>query len=234
MIKCVIIDDEPLAIDLLKDYVSKAEGFELVGTFANPIEALQQVETLDVDLIFLDVQMPELNGIQFLKIKKGKCHFVMTTAYQKYAIEGFEHDVIDYLLKPISIDRFMISMERVKARLADKAVPEVVKKAETIPEYIFVKSEYKTLKINIREIKYLEGMSDYVSIHLPDKRVMTLDSLKNFITKLPSQQFIRVHKSFVVNIEQIDHVERNQIIISDKRIPIGATYLKGFKDLLNI
>ena len=232
MIRCMIIDDEPLAIDLIQDYVSKTEGFELAGIFTNPIDALHKIDQLNVDIIFLDVQMPELSGIQFLKIKKGSCHFVMTTAYEEYALEGFEHDVVDYLLKPISLERFMIAADRIKKRLSKESINSVSSLTSN-SEYIFVKSEYKTLKINLAEIKYLEGLSDYIQIHLEDKKILTLDTLKNFTGRLPSNNFTRVHKSFVINMDQIDHIERNQIIIGDKRIPIGGKYLKNFQERLN-
>ena len=232
MIRCMIIDYEPLAIDLIQDYVSKTEGFELAGIFTNPIDALHKIDQLNVDIIFLDVQMPELSGIQFLKIKKGSCHFVMTTAYEEYALEGFEHDVVDYLLKPISLERFMIAADRIKKRLSKESINSVSSLTSN-SEYIFVKSEYKTLKINLAEIKYLEGLSDYIQIHLEDKKILTLDTLKNFTGRLPSNNFTRVHKSFVINMDQIDHIERNQIIIGDKRIPIGGKYLKNFQERLN-
>jgi len=175
MIKCVIIDDEPLAIKLLESYVKKAPGIELVKTFDNPIEGLQELKQLDVNLIFLDVQMPELNGIQFLKIMKGKYHFVMTTAYQKYAFDGFEHNVIDYLLKPITFERFMICLDSVTERIQKSIKTEEVPKTENQVNFIFVQSEYKAHKINLNEITYLEGMSDYVSINLGEKRILTLN-----------------------------------------------------------
>ncbi len=232
MIRCMIIDDEPLAIDLLKDYVSKTEGLELAGAFTNPIEALQQLDELKVNVVFLDVQMPELSGIQFLKIKKGRCHFVMTTAYEQYALEGFEHDVVDYLLKPVSLDRFMIAVDRIKKRLSNNPGPEI-QDSKKSPDYIFVKSEYKTLRINFADIQYVEGLSDYVQIHLSDKKILSLDTLKNFNERLITDNFIRVHKSFIINMNHIDHIERNQIIIGEKRIPIGGKYLKDFQELLN-
>jgi len=232
MIKCVLIDDEPLALDLLADYVSKTDGVSLSGRFTNPIEGLHAMETIQPDVVFLDVQMPELTGIQFMKITKGKYPVVLTTAYQEYALEGYEHDIIDYLLKPIEIDRFMIAIDKIKKRLTPIVSNDKVGASANQIEYIFVKSEYKTLKINLSEIKYLEGMSDYVVIHQDGKKDMTLDTLKGYENKLPSESFMRVHKSYIINLAHIDHIERNRIVIGDQRIPIGATYQKAFNERL--
>lgn len=232
MIKCIIIDDEPLAIDLLSDYVEKSDILMLQDSFTNPIEALHALEEYNPDVVFLDVQMPELTGIQFLKITKGKYPVVLTTAYSEYAIEGYELDIIDYLLKPISFERFSMTCEKIQKRIS----PDVAKSKGTNPvenvDYIFVKSEYKTLKINLSDILYLEGLSDYVVIHLDGKKHLTLNTLKSFENKLPSRSYVRVHKSYIVNLSFIDHIERNQIVIGDKRIPIGATYQKAFNQLL--
>ena len=228
MMKCIIIDDEPLAIDLISDYVKKSNRLGLVGSFTNSLKALHALEELQPDVLFLDVQMPELTGIQFLKITKGKYPIVLTTAYTEYAIEGYEHDIIDYLLKPITFERFLITEEKIKKRIAPSSLAQEGNSSTKSPEYIFVKSEYKTLKINLSDILYLEGLSDYVVIHLEGKKHLTLSTLKGFEERLPSDKFIRVHKSFIINFSFINHIERNQIIIGDKRIPIGVTYQKAF------
>ncbi len=233
MLKCLVIDDEPLAIRLLSDYIEKTDGLELLKAFSNPIEALQFAESHRPDLIFLDIQMPELTGIQFMKIANGKYPIILTTAYDHYALDSYEFDVIDYLLKPISLDRFMIATRKAKERL--EAKPATSLDSTTVarhhPSYIFVKSDYKTLKIDLADILYLEGLGDYVCIHLPGgKKVLTLEKMKNLAESLPDHNFIRVHKSFLVAIDKIEFIERNRIVINEQRLPIGATYKDAFWD----
>lgn len=230
MLNCLVIDDEPLAIRLLSDYIEKTDGLQLLQAFSNPIEALQFADQQRPDLIFLDIQMPELTGIQFMKIANGKYPIILTTAYDHYALDSYEFDVIDYLLKPISLDRFMVAAKKAQQRL-QPSTPTPSSTAKTLPQalsYIFVKSDYKTLKINLADILYLEGLGDYVCIHLPGKKVLTLEKMKNLAVSLPPDNFIRVHKSYVVAIDKIDFIERNRIVINDQRLPIGATYKEAF------
>ncbi len=224
--KCIIIDDEPLAIELLSDYVSKLPDLELVGSYTNPIEALHSLEKQPVDLIFLDIQMPELTGIQFMKITKGKTKFILTTAYDNYALESYEYEVVDYLMKPISLDRFLTSVE--KAKKAMSAAPTIAPTPAAIANFMFVKSGHKTQKVKFDDILYFEGLSDYVAIHSPEGKILTLDKMKHFAATLPADRFIRVHKSFIISIEKIDFIERNRVVIGEKYIPIGATYAEGF------
>ncbi|PHN05581.1 LytR/AlgR family response regulator transcription factor [Flavilitoribacter nigricans] len=231
MLNCLIIDDEPLAIRLLSDYIDKTEGLSLLQSFTDPIEALQFAERQTPDLIFLDIQMPELTGIQFMKIANGKYPIILTTAYDHYALDSYEFDVIDYLLKPISLDRFMIAAGKAKKRLLSggtehsAAVPAT---AAPTQDYIFVKSDYKTLKIDLADIYYLEGLGDYVAIHLKEKKILTLENMKHFEATLPGQNFIRVHKSYLVALDKISFIERNRIVIKEQRLPIGATYKDAF------
>lgn len=224
--KCIIIDDEPLAIELLSDYVSKLPDLELVSSFTNPIKALHSLEKEPVDLVFLDIQMPELTGIQFMKITKGKTKFILTTAYDNYALESYEYEVVDYLMKPISLDRFLTSVE--KAKKAMSAAPAVAPKPAATPNFMFVKSGHKTQKVKFEDILYFEGLSDYVAIHSPEGKILTLDKMKHFAATLPTDRFIRVHKSFIISIEKIDFIERNRVVIGEKYIPIGATYAEEF------
>lgn len=231
MLNCIVIDDEPLAIRLLSDYIEKTNGLALLKAFSNPIEALQYAGENRPDLIFLDIQMPELTGIQFMKIANGKYPIILTTAYDNYALDSYEFDVIDYLLKPISLDRFMIAANKAKERLQAPATtaPSISSPAPSAgPGYIFVKSDYKTLKISLAEILYLEGLGDYVCIHLPGKKILTLEKMKHLATTLPDSNFIRVHKSYLVAIDKIDFIERNRIVINEQRLPIGATYKDAF------
>lgn len=228
----MIIDDEPLALRLLSDYIEKTSGLTLLKDFSNPIEALQFAEKEAPDLIFLDIQMPELTGIQFMKIANGKYPIILTTAYDQYALDSYQFDVIDYLLKPISLDRFMIAADKAKKRLITSSTPSststAIHSTEQQSTYIFVKSEYKTLKINLSDILYLEGLGDYIAIHLNTKKILTLEKMKHFVQQLPTQNFIRIHKSYIIAIDKIDFIERNRIVIGDKRLPLGATYKEAF------
>ncbi len=234
MLTCIIIDDEPLAIKLLSDYVDKTEGLELLHSFTDPIQALQFFQENSVDLIFLDIQMPELTGIQFMKIVSNKSNFILTTAYEQYALDSYEFDVIDYLLKPISLERFIIAVNKAKERILK--IETIAKKLNPVPsnvDYIFVKTEYKVKKINVSDILYFEGLGDYVNIQTHEKKILTLEKIKSFVERLPENQFIRVHKSFIIAINKIDYIERNRIVIHEKYIPIGGTYQEAFWNKIN-
>jgi two-component system LytT family response regulator len=233
MMRCVIVDDKPLAIDILTDYVSKVPFMALTFSSTNPLEALNHVMEGHTDLVFLDIQMPELNGLQFIKITQGKCKVIFTTAYSEYAVEGFDNDAIDYLLKPISFERFYQSAKKAQFALQgsiaqqqsiENLTPPVVKAAE----YIFVKTEYKLVKVTISDILYIEGMQNYVTIHTQDDKIMCLQSLKRTEEQLPASQFLRVHKSYIVAIGKINSIERNRITIGQVIIPLGDVYRDTF------
>lgn len=228
MLKCLVIDDEPLAISLLSDYVKKTDGLELAGSFTNPIEALHFIEETAVDLLFLDIQMPELTGLQFGKILRGRIPIILTTAYEEYALQGYELDVIDYLVKPISFERFLMAVQKARSRVLPSPTEPVQASVANTSNYIFVKTNYKTQRINLDEILYLEGLGDYVQIHLPDERVLTLMNMKDLVEMLPAERFMRVHKSYLVAFDKIDYIERNRILINGQRIPIGPTYQEAF------
>jgi two-component system, LytTR family, response regulator len=224
MIRCLIVDDEPLALNLLKDYLSKVLDLELVKATTDVFEALQIAQKGETDLIFLDIQMPELTGLQFMKILNGKSNIILTTAYQEYALQGFEYDVVDYLLKPFSLERFIIAVNKAKNKLQTKC-PEAVSPAN---DYIFVKSEYRMVKIELKHILFLESLRDYVGIHTAKEKILTLQSLRSFEEQLPPRQFIRVHKSYIVSIEKIDAIEKKNLIINGTYIPLGDTYQEAF------
>jgi two-component system LytT family response regulator len=231
MIRCIVVDDEPLAIDLLTDYISKIPFLELVKSYQNPIEALVAVQEGKADLVFLDVQMPELTGIQFLKIANGKCKVILTTAYQQYALEGYELNVVDYLLKPIAFERFYKAAEKAQNLFSNTTslpTENVVSPAKLANDFIFVKTEYKIQKIYLNDILYIEGLKDYISIFTKTERIITLQSMKKMEETLPSPQFMRVHKSYIIAIDKIESIERSRITIGDKLIPVGDTYRDDF------
>jgi DNA-binding LytR/AlgR family response regulator len=224
MIRCVIIDDEPLAIKLLKDYVSKTSRLELVLATTDPFAALQVIQENKAELVFLDIQMPELTGIQFMKILQGKCKVILTTAYEEYALKAFDHDVVDYLLKPISLERFMLAVNKAIERIGINQPSSPIVK----PDYIFVKSEYKIIKIDLKKILYFESLRDYVAIHTIDGKIMTLQSLRSFEESLEENAFIRIHKSYIIAIDKIMSVEKKRVVINQTYLPVGDTYLETF------
>jgi two-component system LytT family response regulator len=238
-LKCIAVDDEPLALDIIEDYVSKVPFLELVKRTENAIEALQLVQAGGIDLVFLDVQMPDLTGIQFLKIANDKASYILTTAYSQYALESYDLNVSDYLLKPIAFDRFYKAVEKVHNRHKNKteavAVPAPVAVVAPVPaaiqqvqDFIFVKTEHKIQKIELNDILYIEGLKDYISIFTKTERVITLQNMKKMEETLPSNQFIRVHKSYIIALDKIESIERSRIAICGKIIPIGDTYRDEF------
>lgn len=239
MIRCLVVDDEPLALNILEDYISKVPFLELVKATTNPIEALTRVQEGNIDLVFLDVQMPELTGIQFLKIANGKTKVILTTAYPQYALEGYELDVVDYLLKPIAFDRFYKAAQKaqgiIKPALAPAVdpAPQVQQQQDFMSDFIFVKSEHKIQKVYLHDILFIEGLKDYISIFTGAERIITLQNMKKMEDTLPEKHFIRVHKSYIVALNKIDSIERSRIRIGDKIIPIGDTYRDDFFKIID-
>lgn len=224
------IDDEPLALELLTDYINKVPYLQLVHTNTNAIEALQYLQNNKADLLFLDIQMPELTGLQVMKIIKNNCRVILTTAYSEYALDGYEHNVIDYLLKPISFDRFYAAAE--KARIIFAKPTEVASTNNIATDYIFVKTDSRLVKVNLDDILLVEGMKDYIAIHTTQDKLITLQSLRSMEDSLPPQQFMRIHKSFIIAVNKIDSIERNRIFIKQQVIPIGDTYRELFFKLI--
>ena len=233
MLRCMVIDDEPLAISLLQDHISKISFLELAGVYSNPLEALLSFNSKPVDLIFLDIQMPQLNGVQFMELLQNRAEVIITSAYQEYAIEGFEHNVIDYLLKPIAFERFYRSVE--KAYNQKHPAVQLPKSPEVHPltgGYIFVKVETKMVRVELDDIMYVEGLKNYVSIYTKTQRIISLQVMKQLEEVLPSNRFVRVHKSYIVALDKINSIERQEITIKDQIIPIGNTYQEHFFKLL--
>ncbi len=213
-IRCIIVDDEPLAVSLLASYVAKIPFFELVFSTENPIEAMEFIQTKEADLIFLDIQMPELTGINFMKIVGNKLKYILTTAYAEYALEGYEHNVIDYLLKPISFSRFEKSAVKAQERFAKKIQDS----------FFFIKSSGQQHRINFDDIDYIESLKDYVNIKTEKQEYIVLDTLKSLEIQLPGN-FKRIHKSYILNLKKIERIDpKNVILLSGKEIPIGETY----------
>jgi two-component system, LytTR family, response regulator len=236
-IRCIAVDDEPLALDIISAYCAKMPFLDLVKTFDNAFDTLEFLRTNAVDLIFLDIQMGGLTGLQLLNTLKNKPHVILTTAFDSYAVQGFDLDVADYLLKPISFERFIKGVNKVYEKIQVETTPSVEKQAQaTIPESeptcFFVKTETRIEKVIASEILYVEGMSDYWRIVTTAKRIMTLMNAKGIEEMLREPRFCRVHKSYFVAIDKIDFVERKHIKIGSERIPISDTYQKRFFELI--
>lgn len=235
-LRCIIIDDEPLALDLLEDDISKIPFLTLTHKFQSPFDAMPLLKSGQVDLIFLDIQMPDITGLEFLKSLETKPLVIFTTAYDQYALDGYKLDVIDYLLKPIPFDRLLKAagkaqdyfMARNPAHKGSRPNEE-----EVYPDYIFVKSGYDIIKINISDILLIEGLKDYVKIFVPPHPILTLMNLKAIVEKLPPNKFVRVHRSYIVALEKIKAIRKNKIIIDDKEIPIGEYYKEAFYQIIN-
>ena len=236
MVRCIAVDDENLALDLLEDDIRKVPFLELAGKYRSGFEALEILQKEQIDLIFLDIQMPDISGIQFLKSLPRKPLVIFTTAYEQYALEGFELDVIDYLLKPYTFERFLKAVNKAQDYLSVQEKVQNMNSTGEIPptpEFIFVKADYKLVKIEIAEIQYIESLKDYIKIYVVEKPVITLSSMKSVEEKLPSNDFIRVHRSFMVNIRKIQYIHRNYIMVGNKEIPIGENYKEHFLHVIN-
>lgn len=218
MIRCCIVDDEPLAIQLLTGYVNKTPSLSLVIATTDPFKGLNAVQSGQVDLVLLDIQMPELTGLQFMKIIENKCGVILTTAYKDYALQGFEFDVIDYLLKPIAYEKFFTAIQKATQRLQlQSSIPDSA-------NYLFIKAEHRLIKADHAEIIYFESFRDYITVHTITGKIITQQSLRSFETILPEEKFIRIHKSYIIAIDKIAAIENNRILINQTFLPIGDVY----------
>lgn len=236
--KCVIIDDEPLAVDLLKDFVSKVDSLELVSTFNNAIDAVSFINQTNIDLIFLDIEMPHFSGIEFLNTIEKKPLIIFTTAYSDYAVEGFNLGAVDYLVKPIPFHRFLKSVVRAQQIFNPAtAVQSVSENAspESEQDFMFVRAEYENIKMNFSDILFIEGLKDYVKIYTTDNKfTLTLISLIKLENLLSSKGFSRIHRSYIINIKHVKSIQKNKVLISDKRIPISESYKNAFFEKINL
>lgn len=236
-IKCAIVDDEPLAVELLASYVSKIPFLELCGKYTNATDALHGIGKQPVDLLFLDIQMPELNGLELSRMVPENTRIVFTTAFNQYAVDGFRANALDYLLKPISYADFMEACNKALQwfQLVQQNEQQPAAKTDEEPTSIFVKSEYKLLQINLDEIRYIEGLKDYVKIYTEQSPhpILSLMNMKAIEQMLPTSRFIRVHRSFIVQKSKIREIERNRIVFDDVYIPIGDSYKQAFLDFIN-
>jgi two-component system, LytTR family, response regulator LytT len=233
MITTIAIDDEPLALNLVTGYIEKTSFLEFRGGFDNPISAMEYIDNAHVDLVFLDIQMPDLLGTDFVRILQNGPKIIFATAFQKFAIEGFKLDAVDYLLKPFGYDEFLTASLKAKKLIEMESFK--ANNIETNEQFLFIKSEYKIRRINFADILYIEGMKDYVKIFLKNeaKPVLSINSLKTLELKLPSANFMRVHRSFIVNLNRIETIERFRIVFDHVYIPVSDQYKDTFQKFLN-
>jgi two-component system, LytTR family, response regulator LytT len=232
MIRTIAIDDEPLALQLVCGYVKKTPFLELTASFDNPLNAIEFIENNPIDLIFLDIQMPDLTGTSFVRAFNCGAKIIFATAYEKYALEGFKLDVVDYLLKPFSYEEFLVAAQKAK-KLFDLEQKADIVNANN--DFLFLKSDYKIRRINFDDILYIEGLKDYVKVFLKNepKPILSLSSLKILETKLPESRFMRIHRSFIVNLQKINTIERSRIIFGNVFIPVGDQYKEKFQEFMD-
>jgi DNA-binding LytR/AlgR family response regulator len=234
-INCIAIDDEPLALDIIREYCAKVPFLNLLRTFDNAIESLEFLRSRSVDLIFLDIQMQDLTGIQLLRAIQHPPMVIFTTAYDHYAIEGFDLDGLDYMLKPVSFERFMKGVDKALDRmkqLPGNGANDDIQPAECKEDFFFVKTETRIERICFSDVLFIEGKGDYWRIVMPGRKIMSLLNYRKLEEILPPGRFVRVHKSYVVSLEKIDSVERNRIFIGTHVIPISDTFHKQFFELI--
>jgi DNA-binding LytR/AlgR family response regulator len=232
MLRCLAVDDEPLALELLEDNIRQVPYLELAGTCSNALDALKFLQQQPVDLIFLDIQMPGLTGLQFIKSLTQKPMIILVTAYEKFALEGYNLDVVDYLVKPVALDRFVkacnkaLELYTLRHRSTGPAVAP--------PEYFFVNVEYSLQKVSFSDIQWIEGLKDYIKIYLKSstKPVVTRMSMKAVEEQLPSSQFIRIHKSFIISVAAITAVRKNSVFIGENEFPVGENYRDSLAGLV--
>lgn len=239
-IKCLVIDDERLARDYLKNYISKIPELEFIGDFNSPLKATELIKSGEIDLLFLDIQMPDITGVEFLKSLTNKPEVIFTTAYQEYALEGFNLSVIDYLLKPFSFERFFQAVNKVIDKLESKPEKEDINQLHTLHQttyaetYLTIRADRKFYKINFDNITYIEGQKAYVTFHTNKKLITALASLKELEESLPKDKFIRIHKSYIVAIHEILSLEGNIIEINNVHLPVGKMYKETVLKLFGI
>ena len=231
MLRCIAVDDEPLALELLEDNISKVPYLQLVAKCSNAMEAMKVLQQQPADLIFLDIQMPGLTGLQFIQSMTEKPMIILITAYEKFALEGFNLDVTDYLVKPVSLDRFVKACNKAKELYELKNRPN--KDASSNPDYFFVNVDYSLLKINFNDIRYVEGLKDYIKIHLKSssRAIITRMAMKAIEEELPVAKFLRLHKSYIVSLEHITAIRKNSVFLDEMELPVGENFREAVLNL---
>jgi two-component system, LytTR family, response regulator LytT len=234
MIQSIVIDDEPLALQLVTGYIRKTPFLELAGSFDNPLSAMEFLENNQVQLIFLDIQMPDLTGTEFARVLPDDTKIIFTTAFEQYALEGFRLEAVDYLLKPFGYEEFLVAAQKAR-KLIGLEQQQSIAQIEANNEFLFLKADYKIRRINFNEILYIEGMKDYIKVYLQNepKPILSISTLKAVEAKLPETKFMRVHRSFIVNLERIHTIDRSRIVFGSTYIPVSEQYKDKFQVFLD-
>ena len=227
-LNCLVIDDEPLALELITGYVKRTPGLVLSGSFTDPIAAFRHLEGGQVDLVITDIRMPELSGVQLIKLAGRRCAFIIVSAHHEHAVDGFDLDVADYLLKPVSYDRFLIAVDKVRARLEGPS-------ASPAADHFFLRSGHEVLRIDHEEVLYITAMRDYLGVHTRERgRILSLENLRDLERRLPADRYCRIHRSHIVNLRAVQRVERDHVVLADTTLPISDTYAKRFRAVLGV
>ncbi len=229
-IKCIIIDDEPLGAEVIQTHLKEFSNMELVESFTNPLEALSIIESGEIDVVFIDINMPKMNGLDFIRSIEQKPYFIITTAYREYAVESFDLDVLDYLVKPIPFTRFLKSINKLSQKFISDKSEEIPQTAEK--SFIFLKVDKKLIKIKFENIFFIESLKDYIKVFTKSGDYLAHKSLSGITEELPKTQFLRLHRSFTVALDKIQALEGNSVLVTDKRIPIGRKYINHAKDVI--
>jgi DNA-binding LytR/AlgR family response regulator len=230
-IKCIIIDDEPLAAEVIENYLKEFSNVEHVGSFTNPLEALELIESGEIEAVFIDINMPKMNGLEFIQSIEAKPSFVITTAYREYAVESYDLDVLDYLVKPIPFNRFLKSINKLSLKFnADRSMENAHDSAEK--SFIFLKVDKKLVRIKYDDIHFIESLKDYIKVFTSEGDFLAHKSLTSITEELPKSKFLRIHRSFTVSLDKIDALEGNSVLLKGKRIPIGRKYVNHAKDVI--
>ena len=235
--KCLIVDDEPLARDLMRSHINKLENFQIVAECGDAMKALYELRSHPVDLMFMDIQMPQITGVEFLRTLRNPPKVIITTAYREYAVEGFELDVVDFLLKPITFERFLKAVNKYYQSGPGeplKTLENLQVNSSSDEEFIYVKENKKVIKLHLSEILYIEGLSEYVQIHTENRKIVTKNSMNNMAAKLPEPGFLRIHKSFIVSLAKIEAFTSTTIEIPGKKLPIGRSYKNAVIEALQV
>ena len=232
MLRCIAVDDEPLALELLEDNISQVPYLQLVATCSNAMEAMKVLEKEPIDLLFLDIQMPGLTGLQFIQSMREKPMIILITAYEKYALEGFNLDVTDYLVKPVSLDRFVKACNKAK-ELYELKQRSKNKETGEKPDYLFVNVDYSLVKVNFSDIKFVEGLKDYIKIHLKNsaRAIITRMPMKSIEEELPANKFLRIHKSYIVSKDHVTAIRKNSVFIDEMELPVGENFREAVLNL---
>ena len=227
-LRCLVVDDEPLAVEVLAGYVQRTPGLVLAASFTDPITAFRRMEQGDIDAVFTDIRMPELSGLQLIKLAQDKCRFIISSAYAEHAVDGYELNVVDYLLKPVRYERFLVAVDKLRTR-------STTSPKQNAADHFFLKSGHDVLRIDHADVTHISAMRDYVAVHTRSKgRILSLENLRDLEQRLPADRYCRIHRSHMVALHAIERVERDHVVLADTHLPISDSYVKRLRAVLGL